>query len=169
MPHIHELNDYVVGAFIVRNGKVLMINHIKLGMWLCPGGHVELDEDPEQAIHREILEETGCEIELLGEKPPADDDFNKSLTRPRFLNIHKIEDKTFLKHKHIAMHFLARIIRGEPKLNEKEHKGIGWFSPEELDALDTRPNMRYYAKVAINEVTEFEKNEAFWKSMVGRR
>lgn len=30
--------------------------------WDIPGGHVESSETPEQSFHREVLEETGCEL-----------------------------------------------------------------------------------------------------------
>ena len=35
------------------------------------GGHIELHEDPEQAALREAKEESGLEVELLGERPPT--------------------------------------------------------------------------------------------------
>lgn len=59
MPHIHERYDFVVNAFIVFNNKVLLVHHPKYDKWLPMGGHVELDEDPEEALFREIEEETG--------------------------------------------------------------------------------------------------------------
>lgn len=72
MPHIHEKIDFTVSLFIVQDGKVLVIHHKKLGQWLPIGGHIELDEDPEQAAYREAREESGLEIELIGEsnRPP---------------------------------------------------------------------------------------------------
>ncbi len=50
MPHIHELYDFVVSAFIVHRGRVLLIYHKKYDEWLPIGGHVELDEDPEAPV-----------------------------------------------------------------------------------------------------------------------
>jgi ADP-ribose pyrophosphatase YjhB (NUDIX family) len=32
---------------------VLLINHIKAGVWLYPGGHIDPNEDPAQAAVRE--------------------------------------------------------------------------------------------------------------------
>ena len=44
-------------SIVVHEGKVLVIHHRKLDRWLPLGGHIELDEDPEQAALREAQEE----------------------------------------------------------------------------------------------------------------
>ena len=62
-------------------GKVLLHLHRKLGMWLPPGGHIEKDELPDEAAVREVLEETGVKVELVGEKR-ADVDDPVQLHRP---------------------------------------------------------------------------------------
>src|ERR1700722_3411731 len=64
MAHIHEKVDFTVEVFIVYNGKVLLRKHDKYKKWLSVGGHIELDEDPIQAAHREVKEEVGLDIEL---------------------------------------------------------------------------------------------------------
>jgi len=66
MPHIHDLIDFIVNVYIVHEGKVLFIQHKKLNKWLPVGGHIELNEDPDQAIFREVKEECGLEIEING-------------------------------------------------------------------------------------------------------
>jgi ADP-ribose pyrophosphatase YjhB (NUDIX family) len=52
MPHIHELYDFVVTVFIVHKDKVLLVHHPRYGKWIPMGGHIELDEDPEEALFR---------------------------------------------------------------------------------------------------------------------
>jgi ADP-ribose pyrophosphatase YjhB (NUDIX family) len=69
MPHIHELMDFTVEAFVVYEDRVLLIYHKQLHKWLPLGGHIELDEDPEQALFREIREESGLEVDILSQKP----------------------------------------------------------------------------------------------------
>lgn len=69
MPHIHDLIDFIVNIFIVYENKVLLIYHKQLNKWLSIGGHIELNEDPEEALFREVREECGLEIRVLGEKP----------------------------------------------------------------------------------------------------
>lgn len=72
MPHIHNKlgqHDTTVTACIVRvdlpEPKMLLHMHRKLGKLLPFGGHVELNEDPWDAIEHEILEESGYQFGQL--------------------------------------------------------------------------------------------------------
>lgn len=54
-----------VGGVVVRDGKVLLIRRGKeplRGRWVIPGGTVELGETLEEAVAREVREETGIEV-----------------------------------------------------------------------------------------------------------
>src|SRR5918994_6776712 len=56
-----------VGAVIVDSGKVLIVKRKYdplAGQWSIPGGAVELGETLEASVTREMLEETGLEIEV---------------------------------------------------------------------------------------------------------
>jgi 8-oxo-dGTP diphosphatase len=58
-----------VGAVILRDGQVVLVRRSRpprLHEWSIPGGKVEWGESVEQALRREIREETGLEIEPLG-------------------------------------------------------------------------------------------------------
>jgi 8-oxo-dGTP diphosphatase len=53
-----------VGAAIIDDrGRFLAIQRRDTGEWVIPGGIVELDENLLDALRREVLEETGLEIE----------------------------------------------------------------------------------------------------------
>ncbi|GIF76408.1 NUDIX domain-containing protein [Asanoa siamensis] len=45
-----------------RDGSILLIDHINAGLWLPPGGHVEVKEDPAETARREALEELGLDV-----------------------------------------------------------------------------------------------------------
>jgi mutator protein MutT len=56
-----------VGAVVLSGGKVLLVRrrHPPLaGEWSLPGGAVELGETLEQALAREVLEETGLQVSI---------------------------------------------------------------------------------------------------------
>src|SRR5262245_29792113 len=80
--HIHEKIDFTVSIFVVEHRKVLLIHHRNLNQWLPLGGHIELDEDPETAAYREAFEESGLEIELVGERPPTTGSGTRALIAP---------------------------------------------------------------------------------------
>lgn len=49
--------------------KILMADHTKAEMWLCPGGHIDVDEHPKDSATREAKEELGEDFELLFDEP----------------------------------------------------------------------------------------------------
>jgi len=150
MAHIHERIDFTVAIFVVHGGKVLLIHHRQLGKWLPLGGHIELDEDPEQAALREAKEESGFDVELQGERPPTTGPGTRALIAPRFLDIHRIN----ATHEHIGMIYWARPRNGSLALAAAEHHDIRWCSSEDLESL--RPAMseavKWYCRKAIEEV-----------------
>jgi len=151
MAHIHEKIDFAVAVFVVQGGKVLLVHHRELNAWLPVGGHIELDEDPEQAALREAREESGLEIELLGDRPCISGPGTRALIAPRFLDIHRINPS----HQHIGMIYWARPKAGRLKLATGEHWAICWCGPEELDRLQPplSPAVKWYCHKAIQEVT----------------
>ena len=91
MPHLHEKIDFTVSIFIVKDQKVLFIFHKQLNRWLPIGGHIELDENPEQAAIREAKEESGLDVELVGERSPLEKQEGFiPLLQPAYMDIHRI-------------------------------------------------------------------------------
>jgi 8-oxo-dGTP pyrophosphatase MutT (NUDIX family) len=150
MAHIHEKIDFTVAIFVVHEAKVLLILHRKLGKWLPLGGHIELEEDPEMAALREAKEESGLEVELLGERPPTSEAGTRALIAPRFLDIHRITDT----HEHIGLIYWARPRRGSVTLATGEHYAIRWCSSADLDALQPAMSdaVKWYCRKAIQEI-----------------
>lgn len=150
MPHIHDKIDFAVAIFVVQHGKVLLVHHRELNAWLPVGGHVELDEDPEQAALREVREESGLEVELLGERPPVTGPGTRALIAPRFLDIHRISDT----HEHVCLIYWARPREGRLTLAAAEHHAIRWCSAEELDRLQPPLSeaVKWYCRKALEEV-----------------
>lgn len=155
MAHIHELIDFTVGVYIVNQGAVLLRVHEKYGMWLVPGGHIELDEEPSEAAVREALEETGLRVHLVGDCPDVtqgrQNDF-RSLVPPRFLNIHRVGD---MGHRHVDLVYFATTDSRnlQPAENESVTE-MHWFSREDLDSPDFElvDSVRHYAGTALAEL-----------------
>jgi 8-oxo-dGTP pyrophosphatase MutT (NUDIX family) len=166
MAHIHEKIDFTVAIFVVHDGKILLIHHRKLGKWLPLGGHIELDEDPEQAALREAKEESGLDVELLGERPPTTSPGTRALIAPRFLDIHRINET----HEHIGLIYWARpkvVARASrpcdsathaqdarATLATAEHHDIRWCSLEDLEKLSPPMTdaVKWYCRKAIEEI-----------------
>ena len=150
MAHIHEKIDFTVAIFVVHHRKVLLIHHRKLDKWLPLGGHIELDEDPEQAALREAKEESGLDVDLLGERPPTTSPGTRALIGPRFLDIHRITDT----HEHIGMIYWARPRNGVLALSHDEHYDIRWCSSDELDHLVPAMSdaVKWYCRKALEEM-----------------
>lgn len=51
-------------AYDPQNKLVFIGHHKKSGLWLFNGGHIEKGETPKQALHREIKEEWGIEMDI---------------------------------------------------------------------------------------------------------
>lgn len=152
MAHLHEKIDFTAAVFIVRGRQVLLVHHRGLNKWLPVGGHIELDEDPEQAALREAKEESGLDIELIGERPPTTGNGTRALIAPRFLDIHRITDT----HRHIGMIYWARPTRGAVTLAVAEHHDIRWCNAADLDQLAPPMSqaVKWYSLKAIEEVRD---------------
>lgn len=142
--------DFVVVAYIVCKNRVLLILHKKLNLWLPVGGHIELKEDPEQAVLREIEEECGLKVKILSSKPKLKRMDTKFLFTPNFLDIHNISKN----HKHICFNYFAQTKSDKVKLNNNEHLDIRWFSKKDLDNKKylSKKNVIFLAKRALKTV-----------------
>ncbi len=159
MPHVHELNDFTSSGYIVFKQKILLVHHKKLKVWISPGGHIELDEDPITALWREILEETGLNkknLELISTGPLVNDlKTTKAfhpLQSPFAMFITNYDNTT--NHKHIDLCYLLKSNTFEVTLEESSSHDIGWFTLLQLDKLFINGHMFQnsytYSKFAIN-------------------
>ena len=152
MPHIHEKIDFTVEVFIVCKNRVLLRKHDKYGIWLSVGGHIELNEDPNEAAIREVKEEVGIDIKLTGKPIMFKDERYKELIPPKFLNRHYINEA----HEHVTLVYFAGSEKDTVIPSEKEKtKEWKWFTAEELDneEYELKDSIRFYAKAALKELS----------------
>jgi 8-oxo-dGTP pyrophosphatase MutT (NUDIX family) len=126
--------DFTVAVFVVHKGRVLLHRHPKLGRWLPPGGHIEPHELPDDAALREVREEAGIDIELIGDRglPQEFPDQPRQLLRPAGIQLESISPG----HEHIDLVYVARVagsggLAAWPRVSE----GFCWVLPDELEAL----------------------------------
>ncbi len=145
MAHIHELIDFTVSCMILHptEPKILLINHKILNTWLPIGGHIELNEDPDEAIAREVAEECGLPIEMISRRHSGEYPETKMLLIPETVDIHTINTA----HRHINFGYHARALSANPKLAPEEHHDIQWFGADELadPNFNIKPAVRVYA------------------------
>jgi ADP-ribose pyrophosphatase YjhB (NUDIX family) len=123
---IYPTRPYLaVSAAIFRDRKVLIVRRARPpahGLYTLPGGGVELGETLEQAVIREVREETSLDVE-----PVALAGYRQAIAR----------DAAGLVERHfVILPFAARWIAGEISLNE-ELAEAHWLDPSGLSALQT--------------------------------
>ena len=118
-------------AFVLHptEDKVLLHWHSKVKAWLPPGGHIENNETPVEAVKRETFEETGLHIKLynfnssMSEIPFSD---VKEIPAPYTILLENINDPENGEHIHIDMIYLSEALKiGDLK--------DGWFWVNEND------------------------------------
>ena len=125
-----------VGGVVVRDGKVLLIRRGKeplYGRWVVPGGTVELGETLEQALVREMSEETGLEVEPL-----------EVLTV--FDRIER-EGERVVYH-YVIVDYLCRWLSGQAAA-ASDALDVAWASPGELPGYDLPPKALEVVKDAL--------------------
>jgi ADP-ribose pyrophosphatase YjhB (NUDIX family) len=143
--------EFTVAVFVVHEGRVLLHRHGKLGMWLPPGGHIEPHELPDEAAVREVEEETGVRVELLGERA-LDVEYPYQLVRPIGVQLEDIVPG----HQHIDLIYLARPVPGGADVAPESARRdrAGWYSLEELKALGANEEIRAWCAKAVAVVGE---------------
>jgi 8-oxo-dGTP pyrophosphatase MutT (NUDIX family) len=147
MPHIHELYDFTVTVFIVYEGKTLLVHHPRYGKWVPMGGHIELDEDPEEALYREVEEETGLEVEIINKRPDFEvEPGTKLLPVPNFMDVHDAN----APHRHIGLIYFA-VAKHDNHVLSAEHTDIRWLGEADLDKAeyDLDPSVKFYCREAF--------------------
>lgn len=153
MAHIHEKIDFTVDVFIVFKNKVLLRKHDKYGIWLGVGGHIELDEDPNQAAVREVKEEVGLEVTLVGNPKPTVQRNAEylELIPPKYLNRHGVSTPG---HEHISFIYFATT-GSDTVIPENTTDAWVWFTQEDLEknVLALHEDIRFYAQTALKELS----------------
>ena len=142
---------FCASAFIVDpyTKKILLIKHKKNHRWTQPGGHIEGNETPEEAALREVYEETGLRVRLIGERFPREDDF----IRPLGIQKNRKTLNNGEAHMHIDIIYAAvPNDDSTERLNAEESDDIRWFTREELEYIDCFPDIKITMDYILNNM-----------------
>ena len=101
---------FTVTGFLSHGGSTALHWH-KLNTWLPPGGHIEKNENPVEAVLREIFEETGIPSELIHSKSKYHYQIPPQLPVPETIGIYHLPDGDGgmkEQHQHIDYIYFAR-------------------------------------------------------------
>lgn len=126
------IRHFTATAHIIYDNRALLHFHAKLKKYLPPGGHIEINETPVDAMMREVMEETGLEVEIIeDENILASYDHAKSFARPYLClleNIPKYKDQN--AHQHIDFIYITK-----PLGNTEPFKPFNWYSLDQIKTL----------------------------------
>lgn len=117
--------NIVVGGIIERNGKFLLVQENKeicKGKWNLPAGRLNCDETILEGAKREIFEECGCKVELLG--------------------ILQIGNKKINNDYMVSVIFSTKLLEEDIKFDGNEIVNVKWFSYDEI--LNMKEELRTY-------------------------
>ena len=143
-PNAPRADDVLPAAFAaVRNvaGEVLLVRRIDDGYWELPGGRLEVGESAAQAVIREVAEESGVAIALVGLSGVYSDP------------THVLLDPDGTVHQQLALCFHAVPSTSEypqePRPDGIETQEAAWCAPAALVNLAMHPAMRMRVHDAV--------------------
>ena len=116
----------VSAAAIVDNNKILLIKRVKppfANLWAIPGGKIEFGEHPEQAVLREIKEETNLDCKFEGLKGIASEIVHNSGKK--------------VAHN---MLYICKLKPLHTNIQMKKEGEVKWFDINELDNIKMVPS-----------------------------
>jgi 8-oxo-dGTP pyrophosphatase MutT (NUDIX family) len=127
------MNIQKAGAIIISETdptKVLLLFRGQYADWSFPKGHIEQGEAVLEAMHREVLEETGLRVELLRELPVLEYANSKGLP--------------------VLVHmYLVRSLNDDDLKMEHEGDILEWVKREDIASKVTHGNLRAYCERVI--------------------
>jgi 8-oxo-dGTP pyrophosphatase MutT (NUDIX family) len=146
------VREWTVATFVYHRGRVLLLFHPKVRLWLPPGGHVEYGELPDEAAVREVLEETGVRCRLVGEHGVSVQ-YPRQLFRPYGVQVEKIRSGV----EHIDLVYFAVAEDDDGATISPEHvlrDRAGWHAPADLPGLGANDEIQQWVGKLVSEMRE---------------
>jgi 8-oxo-dGTP pyrophosphatase MutT (NUDIX family) len=139
--------QWTASALVLREDRrLLLIHHRKLGVWLYPGGHIDPWETPDEAVAREVEEETGLRVRTVGPRDLSLADpkaLVSVLTTPYVVLCERIHSPDN-PHDHIDLVYLCTPEAGVDAWAPLSGDTLqaGFFGRDEVTDLPMFPNFR---------------------------
>lgn len=132
-------NKHLVSYFVMLDQskeKILLVDHKKASLWLPPGGHVEINEDPADTVTRECMEELYVTAEFWYKEPI-------------FITQTTTVGKT-AGHTDVNLWY---VIKGNSNIkydyDQEEFLDVRWFALDEIPYKHSDPHMKRFMQKLI--------------------
>ena len=142
--------DFTVAVFVVHHQHVLLHPHPKVGLWLPPGGHIDAPELPDEAAVREVREEAGIEIALIGERGVEIEgpDMPLQLVRPEGIQLETIAPD----HQHIDLIYFATVVDAPPIDLPEVLAPMQWLRESDFERVPLNEEVTAWARRALTKL-----------------
>jgi ADP-ribose pyrophosphatase YjhB (NUDIX family) len=143
---------YVVGGYVVRGDRVLLLWHGGLSRWVPTGGRIELasGEYPHEALIREVQDETGLAVSVAG---GAGLDVRDDAATPLPMPISIQEIRISASKEYLDFVYFCNVLGGELSLDYRAARAYHWFSKDDLGRFPLLPHVLAYASRALDELS----------------
>lgn len=115
---------WVTTVFLVNDQlEVLLTWNKNLQKWIPVGGHIDPGETPEEAVIREVIEETGFDFEFVPENR-VEQSGQIKVINPLRVQIEKVPHHGF----HINHIFVGKCTRYSERASTDEEETLRWFN-----------------------------------------
>ena len=151
MPKYHT----ATGLVFNEKNKILLIKHKRHGVWMPPGGQLEEGELPHEAMLREVLEETGLNVEIISLKQGIASPYSIELPRPFVVNL--VDSKHEGNFDLLDYMYLCRAFGNEMlRPSAEETDAIGWFCREQFQNMETFEDVAQIVAAAFEFMENFD-------------
>lgn len=147
------IRHFTATGIVLHQDSVLLIRHAKLGWWMPPGGHIDPDEDPVQAVLREVREETGLDCDIVASQPFAHDAV-QVLPPPFTILIEDVPERGQTVQ-HIDCIYILRPAADPTMLTaqQEEVTAVRWVPIDKVADLPTPPELPELIRTASDSTT----------------
>jgi len=128
-PVANSIVPSVTAVVVDNTGDLLLVHKTDNDLWALPGGGVDPGESVSEAVLREVLEETGMDVEVVR--------LSGVYTNPR--HVMAYDDGEVRQQ--FSLCFVARLLGGT-LTTSSETSEVAFVPPERLDDLTIHPSMR---------------------------